>query len=61
MIIFVSIYTYLENENPIINAKQLWHPNLIIHICNDILIGKKNQEKYANDHSPYVAGGKSDL
>jgi DNA mismatch repair protein MutS len=33
---------YLENENPIINAKQLWHPYLNNPICNDILIGKKN-------------------
>jgi DNA mismatch repair protein MutS len=34
--------SYLENENPIINCKQLWHPYLSSPICNDILIGKKN-------------------
>jgi DNA mismatch repair protein MutS len=34
--------TYIENENPIINAKELWHPYLSEPINNDILIGKKN-------------------
>ncbi len=38
----VCFPNYLENENPIINSKQLWHPYLSNPVCNDILIGKKN-------------------
>ena len=34
--------TYIENENPIINAKNLYHPYLTNPIANDMLIGKKN-------------------
>ena len=33
---------YLENECPVVNAKQLWHPYLSEPVSNDILIGKKN-------------------
>ena len=33
--------TYIENENPIINAKDLYHPYLNNPVSNDILIGKK--------------------
>jgi DNA mismatch repair ATPase MutS len=34
--------TYIENENPIINTKQLYHPYLTKPITNDIHIGRKN-------------------
>jgi len=33
--------TYVENENPVINAKKLYHPYLSKPISNDILIGRK--------------------
>jgi DNA mismatch repair protein MutS len=34
--------TYVENEHPIINAKDIYHPYLTNAISNDLLIGKKN-------------------
>ena len=33
---------YIENENPLINAKQLYHPYLTNPVKNNILIGRKN-------------------